>query len=91
MCLFASQVGISGCVKVEDGVTLWGQVGVPSGLVIGKGAVVLGQSGLVGSLAGNNTYFGSPAAVAREKMKELVMVKKIPYILDKLEKLEKNK
>lgn len=89
MCLFASQVGISGVVTIGDRVTLWGQVGVPSNLSIGEGAVVLGQSGLINSLEGNNTYFGSPAIIAREKLKELALVKKIPQILEKLDQLEK--
>jgi UDP-3-O-[3-hydroxymyristoyl] glucosamine N-acyltransferase len=88
MCLFASQVGISGAVTIEDGVTLWGQVGVPSDVVIGKGAVVLGQSGLSGSIAPNSTYFGSPAVEARVKMKELVMLKRIPELIDKINRLE---
>jgi len=30
-CLIASQVGIAGCVVIEDEVTLWGQVGTTSG------------------------------------------------------------
>ena len=41
---FAAQVGIAGCVTIEDNVILWGQVGVPSDIVGGNGAVVLGQS-----------------------------------------------
>ncbi|MEW6467900.1 MAG: UDP-3-O-(3-hydroxymyristoyl)glucosamine N-acyltransferase [Bacteroidota bacterium] len=85
MCLFASQVGISGAVVIEDNVTLWGQVGVPSKLRIGQGAVVLGQSGLTSSLEGNNTYFGSPAGDSREKMKELIALKKLPFIIQKLD------
>src|ERR1035437_2792501 len=43
-CLFASMVGISGACVIEDDVILWGQVGVPSKIRIGKGAVLLGQS-----------------------------------------------
>jgi len=43
-CLFAAQVGISGACVIEDDVILWGQVGVPSKIRIGKGAVLLGQS-----------------------------------------------
>lgn len=89
MCLFASQVGISGVVTIEDGVTLWGQVGVPSNIKIGKGAVVLGQSGLVKSLEANKTYFGSPASEAREKMRELALIKKLPELIDKLNEVEK--
>ena len=37
-CLIASQTGIAGCVIVEDEVVLWGQVGVTSGITIGKKA-----------------------------------------------------
>ncbi|MEO0404455.1 MAG: UDP-3-O-(3-hydroxymyristoyl)glucosamine N-acyltransferase [Bacteroidota bacterium] len=83
-CLFAAQVGIAGCVIIEDNVVLWGQVGVPSDLTIGEGAVVLGQSGLTKSVEGGKTYFGSPASEAREKFKELALIRKIPGILERL-------
>lgn len=83
-CLFASQVGIAGVVTVEDDVILWGQVGVQKDLTIGKGAVVLGQSGLAKSLKGGITYFGSPVREAREKMKELALIKQLPSIIQKL-------
>jgi len=80
-CLFAAQVGVAGVVKVEDDVILWGQVGVQKDLVIGKGAVVLGQSGIAKSLEGGITYFGSPVREAREKMKELAMIKRLPEVI----------
>ena len=83
-CLFAAQVGIAGCVIVEDNVILWGQVGVQKDLTIGAGAVVLGQSGIPKSLAGGKTYFGSPTQDAREKMKELALLKRLPEIVEKL-------
>lgn len=83
-CLFAAQVGIAGCVNIEDDVILWGQVGVQKDLTIGKGAVVLGQSGIAKSLEGNKTYFGSPVLEAREKMKELAIMKKLPEVIEKL-------
>jgi UDP-3-O-[3-hydroxymyristoyl] glucosamine N-acyltransferase len=83
-CLFASQVGIAGVVTVEDDVTLWGQVGVQKDLTIGKGAVVLGQSGVAKSLKGGITYFGSPVREAREKMRELALIKQLPSIIEKL-------
>jgi UDP-3-O-[3-hydroxymyristoyl] glucosamine N-acyltransferase len=53
-------------------------------LTIGKGAVVLGQSGIAKSLKGGITYFGSPVREAREKMKELALIKQLPSILQKL-------
>jgi UDP-3-O-[3-hydroxymyristoyl] glucosamine N-acyltransferase len=83
-CLFAAGVGIAGVVTIEDEVILWGQVGVNKDLVIGKGAVVLAQSGIAKSLEGGKTYFGSPVQEAREKMKEMAMVKRLPEIFEKL-------
>lgn len=80
-CLFAAQVGIAGVVHIEDDVILWGQVGVQKDLVIGRGAIVLGQSGVAKSLEGGKTYFGSPARDAREKMKEIALVKQLPELL----------
>lgn len=85
-CLFAAQVGVAGTVTIEDDVILWGQVGVQKDLTIGKGAIVLGQSGISSSLEGGKTYFGSPAKEAREKMKELVYVTRIPELLEKIKK-----
>lgn len=83
-CLIASQTGIAGCVVIEDEVTLWGQVGVASGITIGSKAVLMAQSGVSKSLEGGKSYFGSPAEEAREKMKQLTYVKRIPEILEKL-------
>jgi UDP-3-O-[3-hydroxymyristoyl] glucosamine N-acyltransferase len=84
-CLFAAQVGIAGVVTIEDDVILWGQVGVQKDLTIGKGAVVLGQSGIAKSLEGNKTYFGSPVRDARDKMKEIALMKRLPELIQKLE------
>lgn len=83
-CLFAAQVGIAGCVQIEDEVILWGQVGVPSDLTIGRGAVVLGQSGLTKDLEGGKTYFGSPAEEARHKFRELALIRKLPQLVELL-------
>jgi UDP-3-O-[3-hydroxymyristoyl] glucosamine N-acyltransferase len=77
MCLFAAQVGIAGCVTIEDNVTLWGQVGIPSNIHIGKGAILLGQSAPSKSLEGGKTYYGSPAGDAKDKMREEVGLRKI--------------
>jgi UDP-3-O-[3-hydroxymyristoyl] glucosamine N-acyltransferase len=83
-CLFAAQVGIAGCVQIEDDAILWGQVGVTSDVRIGKGAVVLGQSGVTKDLDGGKTYFGCPAEEARSKYKELALIRKLPSTMEKL-------
>jgi len=83
-CLFAGQVGIAGATKIEDNVTLWGQVGVSKTLTIGRDAIVLAQSGVPSSLAGGKTYFGYPAEDASQKRRELVWIKRIPQLWDKV-------
>ncbi len=83
-CLIAAQVGIAGVVNLEDGVTLWGQVGVNKTLTIGANAVIYAQSGVGKDTEGGKVYFGSPIEDAREKMKELVWIKRIPQLWEKV-------
>ena len=87
-CLVASQVGISGCVIIEDFVTIWGQVGIKSDVIIATGTEIYAQSGIGHSTIENKTYFGSPAMEARDKLREMAYLKKLPDIIDKLDKLK---
>ena len=83
-CLIASHAGIAGCVVIKDDVTIWGQVGMTSGITIGEKAVIHAQSGISKSLEGSKTYWGTPAQDARAVMKEMANVKKIPEIIEQL-------
>ncbi len=84
-CLIAAQTGIAGCVVIEDEVTIWGQVGSTSGITIGSGAIIYAQSGISKSLeGGGKAYWGSPAQEAREVMKQMANVKRIPELFEKL-------
>ena len=83
-CLIAAQVGIAGVVTLEDGVTLWGQVGVSKTLTIGANAVIYAQSGVVKDTEAGKVYFGSPIEDAKEKMKEMVWIKRIPQLWEKV-------
>lgn len=83
-CLIAAQVVVAGCVVIEDGVTLWGQVVVNKTLTIGANAVLLGTSGVTASLEGNKTYWGTPAQEAGLARRELVWIKRIPQLWDKV-------
>ena len=87
-CLFAAQVGIAGAAVIEDEVTLWGQVGVSKTLTIGRGSIVNAQSGVPSSLKEQQLYFGTPAIPAKEKMKELVWIKRIPEIWEKVKNIK---
>lgn len=90
-CLFAAQVAVAGAVEIGDGVILWGQVGVSKTLSIGANAVVLSQSGVAGSLEGGRTYFGTPAVDASQKRRELVWVKRISEMWDRIIALERGR
>lgn len=83
-CLFAANVGIAGCVTIEDHVIMWGQVGCASDVTIGEGAIILAQSGIGKNLEGGKTYFGSPCGEVRQKFRELHAVGQLPDLLAKL-------
>ncbi len=84
MCLFAAQVGIAGACNIGNRVTVWGQVGISSGLIIEDGATILAQSGLGENVQTGQTYFGTPAAPVKEKMRELFASKQLPALIKKL-------
>ena len=83
-CLMASQTAVAGCAVIEDEVTIWGQVGVVSGVRIGKGAVILAKSGVSKDLEGGKTYFGVPCEDIRKKYKEIAAIKALPEIIKKV-------
>lgn len=76
-CLFAAQVGISGCVIIEDRVSFWGQSGCTANVKIGAGATVYAQSGVMTDIPSGQQFFGSPARPAREKYRELITIERL--------------
>ena len=86
-CLIAAQVGISGKTILGDGCTLYGQVGVAHGLKISPGVTALAKSGVGESHEPGQTVFGIPATDARAKWREKAAIRKLPAIINQLEKL----
>lgn len=87
-CLIAAQVGIAGGTTLGDGVILWGQVGVNKTITIGDNAVAMGQAGITSSIQGNKTYWGTPIQEFYSKRKELVLIKRLPEIWEKVKSLK---
>lgn len=87
-CLLAAQVGVAGATTIGNGVILWGQVGVSKTLTIGDNAVLMAQSGVPSSLEGGKVYFGTPAEEANTKKRELVWVKRIPEMWERLKSIK---
>ncbi|WKS94638.1 LpxD N-terminal domain-containing protein [Riemerella columbina] len=73
-CLIASHTGIAGCCIIEDEVTIWGQVGIASGITIEKGTVLLAKTGVNRNLK-KGTYFGPIAEEFREYLRKEVRLK----------------
>ena len=85
-CLIAAQTAIAGCVIVKDQVTVWGQVGIASGLTVGEKAVIQACSGVGKDCKPGVTYFGVPASEARKKYRELASLTQLPDFIKKFHK-----
>jgi UDP-3-O-[3-hydroxymyristoyl] glucosamine N-acyltransferase len=85
-CLIAAHVVIAGGVIIEDEVTIWGGVAINKTLTVGKKAVLLGRTGVTSSIEGGKTYWGMPAQEAGIIKRELVWIRRIPEIWEKLKK-----
>jgi UDP-3-O-[3-hydroxymyristoyl] glucosamine N-acyltransferase len=83
-CLFAANIIVGGCTTIEDGVTVWGGCVINKTLTIGKNAVLLGRTGVSASIEGGKTYWGTPAREAGIVQKEMVWIKRIPQLWDKV-------
>ncbi|MEQ8909182.1 MAG: UDP-3-O-(3-hydroxymyristoyl)glucosamine N-acyltransferase [Vicingaceae bacterium] len=83
-CLIAAHCGLAGCSTLGDRVTLWGQVGITSGVHIGDEAVLSAKSGVSKSLEGKKVYAGAPAIEFKEKYKEMAALRGLPDVLKKL-------
>ena len=83
-CLLAANVIVGGCVTIENGVTIWGGVIINKTLTIGANATLLGKTGVTVSIAGNKTYWGTPAREAGIVQRELVWIKRIPQLWEKV-------
>jgi UDP-3-O-[3-hydroxymyristoyl] glucosamine N-acyltransferase len=76
-CLIAAQAGIAGCVKIGNHVKIWGQAGINSNTVIEDYAVIYAQSGVTGHVEKGKIMFGTPAADAMEKKRELSLLRQL--------------
>jgi UDP-3-O-[3-hydroxymyristoyl] glucosamine N-acyltransferase len=87
-CLLAAQVAIAGATTLGNGVILWGQVGVSKTLTIEDNVIVLAQSGVGKTLESGKIYWGSPCDEAGVKKRELIWVKRIPEIWERIKSLK---
>lgn len=75
-CMIASLVGIAGCCILEDEVTVWGQVGMASGVRVASGTVLLGKTGVNRDLK-KGTYFGLLGEEFKDYLRREVKIKNL--------------
>lgn len=87
----AGQVGIAGSAKIGKNCMMGGQVGVAGHLTIANGTKIAAQSGIGANIKEEGMVVqGSPAFYIGDYKRAYVGFKKLPEILDRLNKLEKN-
>lgn len=89
LSIIVAQVGVSGSTTVGKGVTLAGQAGIVGHIRIGDGAVIGAQAGVIGDVPAGAVYSGYPARPHKEAMRAQGALFKLPAILKRLRKLEK--
>ncbi|MDX1483147.1 MAG: UDP-3-O-(3-hydroxymyristoyl)glucosamine N-acyltransferase [Alphaproteobacteria bacterium] len=76
-CVIVAQVGISGSTTIGDNVLIGGQAGIVGHVNVGDGAKIAAQSGIISDVPAAATYGGSPALSNKERMRQLVVLKRI--------------
>jgi len=86
-CFIASQAGIAGSSRIEDGVRIGGQVGLSGHLSIGARATVAAQAGVFGDIPGGETWSGYPARPHKEQLRAQAAVFRLAKLIRPLEQL----
>ena len=87
--IIVSQTGISGSSKVGNYSVLAGKVGVVGHVAIGDQVVVMGQSVVTKNLDKPGQYAGNPAVPHMQYQRQLVQIRKLPKLEERVKKIEK--
>ena len=87
--IICAQTGLAGSSVLEKNVLLAGQVGISGHLTIHDNAVVYAQSGVGGDVAAGSVISGSPAFEAREWLRAITALQKLPELLKTVRQLER--
>jgi UDP-3-O-[3-hydroxymyristoyl] glucosamine N-acyltransferase len=85
----AAQVGVAGSAKIGERVMVGGQAGISGHLHIADDTKIVAQSGIPSSVKKADTLMGSPGIPLEDFKKSYFGFRKLPFILSKLQELEK--
>jgi UDP-3-O-[3-hydroxymyristoyl] glucosamine N-acyltransferase len=84
----AAQAGISGSTIVGKNVRIAGQVGTVGHVHIGDNSILGAQSGVNHDVQEGQFVFGYPAQEHKEAMKTHANIRRLPYLVERVRKLE---
>ncbi len=87
--VMAAQVGVAGSAKIGKQVMVGGQAGIAGHLFIADNSKIVAQSGIPNSVKKEATLMGSPGIPMEDFKKSYFGFRKLPYILNKLQELDK--
>jgi len=87
-CLIVALTGISGSTRLGHHVTCAGQVGIVGHVTIGDHAILTARAGVNNNIPSGAVYAGRPAKPIREDMKQLVHVRQLPKLVERVKALE---
>jgi UDP-3-O-[3-hydroxymyristoyl] glucosamine N-acyltransferase len=85
----AAQVGVAGSTKIGENVMIGGQAGISGHINIANGTKIVAQSGIPSNVKKATTLMGSPGIPLEDFKKSYFGFRKLPFILNKLQDLEK--
>jgi UDP-3-O-[3-hydroxymyristoyl] glucosamine N-acyltransferase len=85
----AAQVGVAGSAKIGQHVMIGGQAGISGHLKIADGTKIVAQSGIPSTVKKADTLMGSPGIPLDDFKRSYFGFRKLPFILTKLQELEK--
>lgn len=88
---FAGLVGLAGSTKIGKRNRFGGQVGAAGHIETADDVTVLAQSGIAQSIPEKGAYLGSPTTERLEQIRIYTALKKLPEIIKRVAKLEKDK
>lgn len=87
--VMAAQVGVAGSAKIGNNVMVGGQAGISGHLHIADGTKIVAQSGIPSTVKKADTLMGSPGIPLEDFKKSYFGFRKLPFILNKIQELDK--
>ena len=90
-CLIVAQVGIAGSTQLGDYVVVGGQAGFAGHIKVGDQVTIASKSGVTKDIESGVTISGFPAIPHNEDRKQIVYIRQLPEIIERLKSLENHR